>query len=183
MLIEKLPLELVQYIIELVLRDNNRKDFYALLGVNRILGKETIVLHLRPSRSSNSEADRWNQLPLHFCRRMAQENVMGGPDPGTKRSIATYMHAVVRYLELYSKAFDPEHSGLMSRDQWLHEICNILALHGADCKYGKPAFKHTRCHNLAYQPDTAFHLAILKRYTILEKAIIDDGRSWNSVCP
>jgi hypothetical protein len=109
--------------------------------------------------------------------------IVAKPGPSVEPNISVYMHAVVDYLETFSKTFDPEDTGLLSRAQWLYEICDILAHEGADCQCGKPAFKHLKCYDLFDVPQTAFHVAILNRHTTLEKKMIEDGRSVDSVCP
>lgn len=96
--------------------------------------------------------------------------------------IRAYWTDVVDDLEKYSKTVDPENSGLITRQQWFNEACEILALQGADCQCGKPAFFHTARYDQQIR-ESAFHVAFLKGHTELEKAMIKDGMSYRSNCP
>lgn len=183
MLLERLPLELVQQIIKLVVDNDRLKDITALMGVSKILETETMSLFQRMIEDFNSDTARWGCVPFPVRRRIARDTIISKPDPGCRRNIATYMHAVSDYLSRYSKEFDPSDTGLLSGEQWLNEISDVLAPSAADCKCGKPAFMHLRCYSLAKVPDTAFHVAILKGHTKLEMVMIEEGRSADSVCP
>lgn len=68
--------------------------------------------------------------------------------------------------------------------QQLNEIASVLALKGADCGCGKPAFMHSRCYALASVSDTAFHIVVLRQYTKLESLMIsEEGKGIDTVCP
>lgn len=183
MLLEKLPIELVQQIIGHVLQDGRVEDSTALLGVSRILEAETTGVILRSLASNEQRASYWTKVLLPIRRRMASDAIMYTPDPSTKRTIATYMHAVTSTLMQYARTFDADSTGRLSHTQWLYEIASVLAPLDADCRCGKPAFMHSRCYNLSSVADTAFHIAILKRHTKLEIAMIQAGKGVGSICP
>ena len=183
MLLKKLPLELVQQIVRLVLQDNNPRNLTALLGTNKALETVTTDVYMRSLQELETSLERWQYIPLPIRRSMARDIIMSKPDPGFKFTIATYMHAVASYLSQYSQTFDASATGRLSHTQWLHEICSVLAPSEADCVCDKPAFMHSRCYSLASVPGTAFHVAILKRYTRLETVMIADGKGAGSVCP
>jgi hypothetical protein len=185
MLLEKLPLELVQHIINLVVseRGSNRdsKDLRALLSVNKALESEAAGLCLRNAQDSRHG---WPQAPFLVRLGMTREILANEPAPGEKRTIANYMHAVAYYLQQYALFHDPKDTGRLSHAQWLHEITSILALRGADCRCGKPAFLHSRCHDLSSVPDTAFHVVLLRQHTKLEAMmILEEGKGIETVCP
>jgi hypothetical protein len=183
MLLEKLPLELVEQVIELILDDDNPRYLENLLGINKPFEQLTTTTLLRRIRDKTSPMARWRYIPLRIRGRMARDTILIKPSPGTKRDIVSYMQKVVDTLLLYANTFDPNGAGLLSREEWLSEVCDILAPHEADCQCGKPAFMHQKCYDLAFVHDTAFHIAILGGHTALEIAMIEDGRSFNSICP
>lgn len=183
MLLEKLPLELVQDVLEHVLQDDKLEDSTALLGVNRVLEAETTRSIMRKITTYEKGTAMWASVPMPIRRRMAVDAIKNEPGPGSKFNIATYMHAVACHLVQYAKACDLEGAGKLSEKQWLHEIATVIAPPETDCSCGKPAFLHSRCHALSSVPDTAFHIAMLKNYIKLEVAMIRDGKGVRSACP
>ncbi|KAJ4324204.1 hypothetical protein N0V94_001416 [Neodidymelliopsis sp. IMI 364377] len=183
MLLEKLPVELVEQIVEFILDDDNPGYLENLLGINKPFERLVTRTFLRQIKDKTSPMERWKCMPLRIRARMARDTLLTKPRPGTKRDIVSYMHKVVDILLLYADTFDPNGAGLLSREKWLSEICDILAPHEADCQCGRPAFMHQKCYDLAFVRDTAFHVAILGGHTALEIAMIEDGRSFDSVCP
>ncbi|KAJ4991644.1 hypothetical protein SVAN01_02759 [Stagonosporopsis vannaccii] len=183
MLLEKLPLELIQHILELALQDSKLRTLTALLGVNSISETEVAKLYLRKLGDIKSRAAYWSRVPFPLRRRMARDIIMSQPGIASKRTIANYMNAVATYLMRYAEDHDPSGTGRFSRAYWLHNIASVLAPSDADCRCGKPAFLHSKCYSLFSVPDTAFHIAILKKHTNLEIAMIADGMGEHSVCP
>lgn len=188
MLLDKLPLELVQHIIGFVVQDDERNDrprnLTALLGVNKVLESEVTNLCLRNVQDVRHGPCWWAQVPFRVRSRMARDMIMSQPSFGAKRTIATYMHAVACFLQQYAMLHDPDESGRLTHAQWLHEIASVLALRGADCGCGKPAFMHARCYDLSSVSDTAFHVVLLKQYRKLEALmILGEGKGLDSVCP
>jgi hypothetical protein len=183
MLLEKLPIELLQQIIADVIEDNDPRNAIALSRVNSIFDFVTTNVYLDRLRGVKSELERWRHVPFWIRRRIAHDAIMDLPDPDAKPTIATYMHAVASYLQDYSRRIEPDKTGSLSHTQWLHDISAVLALPGADCRCGKPAFMHSRCHSLHSVPDTAFHIIILKQHTGLETLMIGEGKGVGTVCP
>jgi hypothetical protein len=188
MLLEKLPLELVQHIIGLVVpgREHNdhSKNLTALLSVNKALESEVSSLCLRNLQDVMYGVGWWPRVPFLVRFHMARKIIAIEPAHGKKRSIATYMHAVAYYLRQYAMFHDPEETGQLSHIQWLHEIGSVLALRGADCRCGKPAFMHPRCYDLSSVPETAFHVVLLRQHTKLEAMmVLEEGKGIDSVCP
>jgi hypothetical protein len=188
MLLEKLPLELVQHIIGLVISENQRneqsKALTALFSVNKALGSEVSSLCVRNVQDAGHGLSWWPRVPFPVRFRMAQEIVTTDPAAGDKRTIATYMHAVAYYLQQYARIQDPEETGRLSHVQWLLEIASVLALRGADCACGRPAFVHARCYDLSSVPDTAFHVVVLRQHRKLEAMmILEEGKGIDSICP
>ena len=183
MLLKKLPIELLQQIIADVIEDNDPRNAVALLRVNSKFEIVTTNVYRHILQGVKSELDRWRHFPFQIRRRIAHDAIMSLPGPDAKPSIATYMHAVASYLQEYSRKFDTAKTGSLGYTQWLHDICAILALPGADCKCGKPAFMHSRCYSLDSVPDTAFHIVILKQHTKLETVMIEEGKGVSTVCP
>jgi hypothetical protein len=188
MLLEKLPLELVQHIVYLVVSgngsDGNLKALTALLKVNKTLENEVAELCLRNVQDTRHGVSWWPRVPYLVRLRMTSEIIASEPAPGEKRTIATYMHAVAYYLQQYALLHDPGETGRLSHTEWLYEIASILALRGADCRCGKPAFMHSRCHDLSSVPDTAFHVVLLRQHTKLESGmVLEDGKGIDTECP
>jgi hypothetical protein len=188
MLLEKLPLELVQHIIDLVVpeheHDGHSKALTVLLSVNKAVEREVTRLCLRNVQDAKHGLGWWPRVPFLVRFHMAREIIATEPGPGDKRTIATYMHAVAYYLQKYAIFHDPEETGRFSHTQWLHEIGSVLALRGADCGCGKPAFMHSRCYDLYSVPETAFHIVLLRQHTKLEVMMIrEEGQGIESVCP
>ena len=188
MLLEKLPIELVQHIIYLVVSgngsDGNSKALTALLRVNRTLESEVTDLCLRNVQDTRHGVSWWPPVPYLVRLRMTREIMATKPAPGEKRTVATYMHAVAYYLQQYALFHDPGETGRLSHTEWLDEIASILALRGADCRCGKPAFMHSRCYGLSSVPDTAFHVVLLRKHTKLEsRMILEEGKGIDTVSP
>jgi hypothetical protein len=188
MLLENLPIELVQHTINLVIlgesHSEQSKTLTALLSVNKALESEVSALCLRNVQDAMYGSGWWPHVPFPARFRMAREIITTQPAPGEKRTIATYMHAVACYLNEYAMYHDPEETGRLSHEQWLHEIASVLSLRGADCKCGKPAFLHRRCRDLSSVSETAFHVVLLKQHTKMEtKMLLEEGKGIHSVCP
>jgi hypothetical protein len=188
MLLEKLPLELVQHIIGIVVprheHNNQFNTLTALLSVNKALESEVSSLCLRKVQYVKYGLGWWPWIPFLIRFHMARKTIATEPAPGEKRTIATYMHAVAYYLQQYAMFHDPEGTGKLRHIQWLHEIGSVLALRGADCGCGKPAFMHSRCYDLSSVSETAFHVVLLRQHTKLEAMmILEEGKGIHSVCP
>jgi len=93
------------------------------------------------------------------------------------------MHATADYLEDYAKKADPTGSGLLSRDEWLEEICQIMAPREADCQTGILVCVVPYNYHRVRLPGTAFHVAMLRRHTALEISMINDGLGPTTRCP
>ena len=188
MLLEKLPIELVQHTISLAVSAKPHSEqsnaLTALIRANKALESEVSALCLRNVQDAMYGPGWWPRVPFLARVRMAREIITTQPAPGEKRNIATYMHAVAYYLNEYATYHDPEETGRMGHERWLYEIASVLALREADCVCGKPAFLHRRCHDLSAVSDTAFHVVLLKQHTKLEtKMIFEEGKGIHSVCP
>ena len=188
MLLEKLPIELVQHTISLAISAEphsvQSNILAALFRVNKALESEVSALCLRNVQDAIYGPGWWPCVPFLARFRMAREIITTQSAAGEKRNIATYMHAVASYLNEYATYHDPEETGRLGHEQWLHEIASILALKGADCGCGKPAFLHRRCRDLSSVSDTAFHIVLLKQHTKLEtKMILEEAKGIHSVCP
>lgn len=188
MLLEMLPLELVQYIIGLVLSEERKigssKALIAMMRVNKALERQAASVCLRDVQDTRHGLGWWPQVPFQVRLRIAREIIATEPAPGEKRTIATYMHAVAYYIQQFAKFHDPKKAGRMGRLHWLHEIACVLALNGADCGCGKPAFMHSKCYDLSSVPDTAFHFLFLRQHTKLEAMmILEEGKDIASMCP
>ena len=188
MLLEKLPIELVQHTINLAIsgepHSKQSSILTALFSFNKVLESEVTALCLRNVQDAMYGPGWWPRVPFLARFRMAREIITAQPAPGEKRNIATYMHAVASYLNEYSMYHDPEETGRLGHERWLHEIASVLALKGADCQCGKPAFLHRRCRDLSSVSDTAFHVVLLKQHTKLEtKMLLEEGKGIHSICP
>jgi hypothetical protein len=188
MFLTKLPIELVQHTINLAIsgepHSEQSKTLTALVSVNKALESEVSALCLRNVQDAMHGPGWWPRVPFLARFRMAREIITMQPTSGGKRTIATYMHAVACYLNEYATYHDPEETGRLGHERWLHEIASVLALKGADCECGKPAFLHRRCRDLSSVSDTAFHVVLLKQHTKLEtKMLLEEGKGIHSVCP
>ncbi|KAF3001959.1 hypothetical protein E8E13_007326 [Curvularia kusanoi] len=165
MLLEKLPIELVQHTIDLVLSDQNlheqRDTLTILCRVNKALKNQVTALCMRNVQDTRYGAEWWPQVPFLVRFHMAREAIAAAPSVGEKRTIATYMHAVALLLKQYAMLHDPQGTGQFSHKRWLGETASVLALKGAD----------------------SFHVVLLKQHTKLETAMLEDGKAIDSACP
>ncbi|KAF2865229.1 hypothetical protein BDV95DRAFT_587145 [Massariosphaeria phaeospora] len=180
MLLTKLPLELVQDIIALSVQDQEIFDVVRMREVNHLFDREVIRAYSSLDNHKVPGRWKWSRVPISYRLRWSR-SVVGRNR--TQDEITSYMHDTVDYLEKISKAADPDDSGLVTREQWLNELCEIMAPYEADCQCGRPAFRHPQKYNREKIRETAFHVAILKRRTALEIAMIEDGMCASSGCP
>lgn len=195
MILSKLPLEIIHEIIAIAVCDGDLFDVIRLREVNSTCYRTASVRKLTclgtfesevtkefaRTRIGTAPTDRTANIPLSFRLRLVRELVKRRKPERTK--FAAWVHAVADYLESYSKVEDPTASGLITREGWLEEICQIMAPLEADCQSGKLAFVVTYHYNQTRTKETAFYVAVLKRHTALEIAMIRDGMSAVSSCP